>query len=367
MRLDMSTIPSDTYIWLDLKRLSAFFSILLLIGMPGAGLGAAAWAQSGRTKASPIVTPPKGDIQVVSFEINCKLQSTGKLSSMRIFFGIPKTIEGSQNVINLNFKPSPIAVYDDNDTRYAIFNFRDPPQSISLTLKGEIELHRRDLMTALSSWNAGGQSSISALSHAERAEYLKAEEFIEVNDSGIRAIANTIESPSARLAKISRSNGVEATQTAEIETVQEILQWLRRNIKYEMNDEVVGAAKTVKRGKGKCQEFSELFIALCRAKGLPARYVSGLNTYFDERNPNSTSRHGWAEVFVSGLDWVPFDPTWMASTSDIEKPIHICLTKMRHNLALGISSNFQWSYYKFQQTPVQVSKTDSYKFKALTP
>jgi transglutaminase-like putative cysteine protease len=117
---------------------------------------------------------------------------------------------------------------------------------------------------------------------------------------------------------------------------------LRHNVKYDSENVPSGAAATAKLGRGVCQQFAELFIALCRAKGLPARYVSGLNTYFDERNPNSTSRHGWAEVFVSGLDWVPFDPTWMASTSDIEKPIHICLAKMRNNLALGISSNFQW-------------------------
>lgn len=363
----MQVISNTPRISRTVKMFPAIFLLLLLISISGSGLVSVALGQSGETKATPIATPPKGDIQVVSFEINHNFESTGKLSSMRVFFSIPKTIEGSQHVINLHFTPSPIAVYDDHDTRYAIFNFTDPPENLSLNVKGEIELHRRDLVTALSSWNAAGQANNATLSHTDRTEYLKAEEFIEVNDPGIRAIANTVESPSARLAKISQLNGVEATQTAEIETIQEILQWLRRNVKYDSEDVPSGAAATAKLGRGVCQQFSELFIALCRAKGLPARYASGLTTYFDKRNPNSTSRHGWAEVFVSGLGWVPFDPTWMASTSDVVPPIYMYLAKMRNNVPLGLSSNFQWSYYKYNKTPAKVRHNDSYKFRALTP
>lgn len=362
----MQTIPSDRPIARTHCILRAIFSMLLLIAISEAGLGAAACGQSeNTTKSTPLTTPPKGDSQVVSFEINHDFHASGKLSSLRIFLGIPKTIEGSQNVINIKFTPTPVAVYDDIDTRYAIFNFRDPPENINLTLKGEIELHRRDLVTALSSKNAPGQSNNATLSNAEKTEYLKAEDFLEVNDPRIREIANTIESPSARLGKMSQPKGVEATQTAEIETVQEILQWLRRNVEYQKGDEPKGAAATAKLGRGRCQQFSELFITLCRAKGLPTKYVGGLSTYFDKRNPNASGSHAWAEVFLSGLGWVPFDPTWMASTSDVVQPTYLCLTKIRNNIALDTANQIRWLYT--YQTPVNVRTSDSYKFKALSP
>jgi transglutaminase-like putative cysteine protease len=258
-----------------------------------------------------------------------------------------------------------MAVYDDNDTRYAVFNFHNPPENLTLSVKGEIELHRRDLVTALSSKSASGQSSPTDLSYAERTEHLKAEKFIEVNDPVIRKIADGIDGPTQRLARMTQPQGVAASQSADIETVQEILQWLRRNVKYDPENRPSGAASTAKLGKGMCQEFSELFVALCRAKGLPAKYVGGLNTSFDKRNPNSNPSHAWAEVFLTGLGWVPFDPTWMESTSDVVPPTYLCLTKIRNNIALGIANDTAWFYT--YRTPVTVKTSDTYKFRALSP
>ena len=52
-------------------------------------------------------------------------------------------------------------------------------------------------------------------------------------------------------------------------------------------------------------------IAICRAWGVPARYVSGyLFTDRDEgdrSDPDAT--HAWVEVFLPSLRWVGFDPT----------------------------------------------------------
>src|SRR5580658_2574442 len=66
-------------------------------------------------------------------------------------------------------------------------------------------------------------------------------------------------------------------------------------------------------GRGVCQDFAHVMIAICRDWGLPARYVSGyLQTNRaaeggDRSDPDAT--HAWVEVFLPSLRWVGFDPT----------------------------------------------------------
>ena len=63
--------------------------------------------------------------------------------------------------------------------------------------------------------------------------------------------------------------------------------------------------------KGVCQDFAHVMIAICRAWGLPARYVSGYlftdRKSGDRSDPDAT--HAWVEVFLPSLRWVGIDPT----------------------------------------------------------
>lgn len=52
---------------------------------------------------------------------------------------------------------------------------------------------------------------------------------------------------------------------------------------------------------GSCADFTHVFLALCRASGLAARYVAGYN-------PAEGQLHAWAEVLIE-KSWHPFDPT----------------------------------------------------------
>ena len=64
-------------------------------------------------------------------------------------------------------------------------------------------------------------------------------------------------------------------------------------------------------GRGVCQDFAHVMLAICRAWGMPARYVSGYlftdRTEGDRSDPDAT--HAWVEVFLPSLRWVGFDPT----------------------------------------------------------
>ncbi|HEU4767874.1 MAG TPA: transglutaminase domain-containing protein, partial [Pyrinomonadaceae bacterium] len=64
-----------------------------------------------------------------------------------------------------------------------------------------------------------------------------------------------------------------------------------------------GAAETLATREADCSEFSQLFVAMARSLGLPARIVSGL-----AYSGNTFGGHAWVEVWVG--EWVELDPTW---------------------------------------------------------
>jgi transglutaminase-like putative cysteine protease len=74
---------------------------------------------------------------------------------------------------------------------------------------------------------------------------------------------------------------------------------------------------------GVCQDFAHLFVAVARAMGVPARYVSGYIHDPDVRG-GTTASHAWAEAWVPDRGWVGFDAT---------HPVHI--TEHHVRLAVG--------------------------------
>lgn len=78
------------------------------------------------------------------------------------------------------------------------------------------------------------------------------------------------------------------------------------------NPQPVGLTLTQK--SGSCRDLAVLFIAVCQAAGLAARFVSG----YQEGDPNQTHRelHAWAEVYIPGGGWRGFDPTLGLAVAD---------------------------------------------------
>lgn len=87
--------------------------------------------------------------------------------------------------------------------------------------------------------------------------------------------------------------------------VEAILRWTRAgsNVKFggDVKGSRYGAAKVIRQGYGHCWDFSDVFITLCRAAGVPARQVLG---WLDE-----SEGHVWAEVLIPGQGWWQVDPT----------------------------------------------------------
>jgi transglutaminase-like putative cysteine protease len=64
-------------------------------------------------------------------------------------------------------------------------------------------------------------------------------------------------------------------------------------------------------GRGVCQDFAHIMIAVARHWGVPARYVSGYLYHRPQTADRSGSdaTHAWVECYLPSLGWVGFDPT----------------------------------------------------------
>ena len=78
----------------------------------------------------------------------------------------------------------------------------------------------------------------------------------------------------------------------------------------------VDVADVMSQGKGVCQDFAHLGIAMYRSIGIPARYVSGYlyaaeqtSAVAPDEPELSVQTHAWLEVFVPGYGWWGLDPT----------------------------------------------------------
>lgn len=58
-------------------------------------------------------------------------------------------------------------------------------------------------------------------------------------------------------------------------------------------------------GHGDCGQVTLLFITMCRYKGIPARWQSGLMMH-----PGSENLHDWCEAYFEGYGWVPVDQSF---------------------------------------------------------
>lgn len=59
------------------------------------------------------------------------------------------------------------------------------------------------------------------------------------------------------------------------------------------------AVNTIRSMKGNCAECTNVFIALCRSIGIPAKFILG--------KTSKNLYHTWAEVYIQGVGWIPVE------------------------------------------------------------
>ena len=133
------------------------------------------------------------------------------------------------------------------------------------------------------------EASVTDEAREQLAEFLESTDEIQAEDERIRK----------RARRIVRGGNDPVEQTRRIS------RWVYRHVEGAEFTDYETALDVLIHLKGDCTEHTLLFVALCRAAGLPAREVSGL--VYAGPGKRVFGMHRWAQVFVG--EWVDVDPT----------------------------------------------------------
>lgn len=94
------------------------------------------------------------------------------------------------------------------------------------------------------------------------------------------------------------------------EFLQEVNAHLHKAIKFDPSESSLEKKpdETIAQGTGVCQDFVNLFIAICRENKIPSRYVSGY-LHQGVGFQGDAQMHAWVEAYLPGAGWIGFDPT----------------------------------------------------------
>lgn len=215
-----------------------------------------------------------------------------------LWIPVPQECDAQRDVVLVSLSRPPSAEYVDPLHGNRLLYYRDVDGEISGVYELTSALPKRyDYDTDALGFDDYDNSS------AVFRTYTRAETWIEADAPEIRQLAQSIA----------------GDEKGPVEVSQEIYDYIRTSLRREgipwTGDHAAyrdqyGALATYLRGSGSCQNQALVFVALCRAAGIPTRTVHGINAIKtgEERNLEDWS-HSWAEFYSPGFGWLPVDPS----------------------------------------------------------
>ena len=325
--------------------LPSLFAVAMLLA-PMAGLGQSAGATADGNAAAgampalavPAVASPETESRNVRLTMGFRLVPVGGGSKVILTTLIPQSVPGRQYVEKIVYSHKPSEVFVAGGNAYATFTFASLDEALDLKITANMQLFRYDLSAA-----RAGVASLAGSQDENLPGYLTAERYIECDQPEVRTLA------------------AKADGAGDIETVEALYDSVIRTLRvsgYQIEDG--GALAAVRERQGDCTEHSDLLVALCRSRGIPARVCEGLITDYSD-----VPRHAWVEVFTREHGWVPFDPAQGRSGNgsfERLKPMYIYLSKVRNDPQLG--NGHSW-YCHYWGKPVSI--TDNIRIEKVRP
>lgn len=157
-----------------------------------------------------------------------------------------------------------------------------------------------------------------------RVEYVLAEPNGHISDFDINKVDSYLQ-PGVKVQSdhpeiIALANKINADTDNDSEKLKNIANYIDSHMKYNEKSPVKngGALCALRSGEGVCEDYATLYVALCRASGVPARQVNGFadpecsGASWNKQAVVSLKgcRHSWAEVYLKDIGWVAADPTF---------------------------------------------------------
>ena len=269
------SLGSPVYIKPDIKRVATSSSNTVVFDKKDLG-------NSGISMAY-------GDYQVYRFNLRYQLENAN-LFPVRTEIALPPSTN-YQNVSIDDILPKPTDVVVDRDGNWlAQFSLKSR-ERIEVNVLGNAQVYLNPKPQEVKS--------------EDLSEYLKPTKYWQTNDPKIQRHAKELKTP-------------EAIYNYTLKTLKYDFQRVKKG------QVRLGALDALnKPDSAVCLEFSDLFIALSRAAGIPAREVNGFAyTANSSERPLSLIKdvlHAWPEYYDSKRRaWIMVDPTWGNTTNGVD-------------------------------------------------
>lgn len=246
------------------------------------------------------ITASFGKYQFLSYQLKYQLANTSSFNSTQEI-ALPPDITDKQKVFYKNLTPAPISVKSDEDGNVLAVYRLKAKENLEITLTGSARIMGKQIAPEF-----GGK--MEKLPNDLVRKFTKQQKYWETGAKDIQAISKTL---------YKKENTVS-------QNAYEVYNFVVQNLEYDFEAaknpviERKGAeAILIQKNKAACMEFTDLFIALTRAMGIPARELNGYalgNT--DTATPISINMksgdllHSWPEFYDPNFGWVAVDPTW---------------------------------------------------------
>ena len=242
-----------------------------------------------------------GDKQLFDFKLSYHLENTNFVPIITNIALPPDT--AFQDVVFSRIDPKPINVTVDGDGNYLAWYRLGRGEKLDVMAIGSAKLYVESKVK-----NPSIRGSILS-------KYLEPSKYWESNHPTIKT----------KLSEILVNN----TAESNFEKAKLIQRWVASNLTYDTKRlvgkgaERLGAVTALANPTGVvCMEFTDLFIALARSAGIPARELNGYAyTANPELRPLSLTQdilHAWPEFWDENKGWVMVDPTWESTTGGVD-------------------------------------------------
>jgi len=236
-----------------------------------------------------------GDYQVFDFELGGELKNSSIFTKTTQVI-MPPQLKDYQEVSILQIDPKPTKLIKDADGN-VLADYKIPGNgSINYAVKGRAKVYNRKVDPE--------KTAVYNKVPSELNKYLAPGKYWETGNKTIQNLANQQNSP------------------------QKIYNYLIKNVGYDYEAaksgkvaQRKGAVKVLEENTGLCLDFTDAFITLARASGIPAREINGYAYTKDQTKapaplgtPENMLLHSWVQYHHPEYGWVSVDPTWGATS-----------------------------------------------------
>ncbi len=228
--------------------------------------------------------------QKVSFIHQSRNFGPDTVTSMQVYLALPENRESQQLHGDVKLSPPPDDIItDDYGQKLAVYEFSDlgPGDFTEVELTAVATLYRTRYHVF-----PGKVGSLDDIPDDIKKIYLADDEKYAMNDPVIQqAVAVAV-----------------GDETNPYWIGRKVFKHLIDKMYYELVGGWNIAPTVLDRGNGSCSEYSFVYISMCRAAGLPARYVGAVVIRGDDASWDDVF-HRWVEIYLPNYGWFPVDPS----------------------------------------------------------